>query len=150
MGPTLTRTRRRTGKPDGVEQAPDNPVLARVQHNLDQHVARGGVHQLEGVHRGEAVLEFHAFLELGADSLRERSADLDQVGLGDLVGRVRQAVGEFAVVRQQQQALGGDVQAAHVEQAFALWVFRTKSLMQGRPSGSSMVDTTPLGLLNTM
>ena len=69
-----------------------------------------------------AVLEFDAVLELRADALRERPADLDQVGLGDLVGRVGQPVGQLAVVGQQQQALGGDVKAPDVEEPFALVV----------------------------
>jgi hypothetical protein len=122
MGPTLTRTRRSTGNPTASKSRRTIRFFSGVQDHFDKHVARSGVNEAEGVHGGDTVLQLDAGLQLGADALRERAADLDQVRLGHLIGRVRQAVGEFAVVGQQQQALGGDVKASDMEKPFALVV----------------------------
>src|SRR3712207_9540375 len=66
-----------------VEHAADDPVLARVQHDFDEHVAGRGVHQPERVNRSEAVLQLDARFQLCSDALREWPAHLDEVGLGD-------------------------------------------------------------------
>ena len=69
------------------------------------------------VDAGQTVLQVHALAQAAAQVPRDGAVDLRAVDLADLIGRVRQAVSEFPVVGQQDQALGVDVEAADVEQA---------------------------------
>ena len=87
--------------------------------HLNEHVAGSGVHQLELVHASHAVFQANTLLHGCADAGLHRAGNLHQVGLGHLVGGVGEAVRQFTVVGQQQQTLGFDVQAAHVEHALA-------------------------------
>ena len=77
--------------------------------------------------------------------LPDRAPQPGAVGLGDLVAGVREAVGELAVVGQQQQAGRVGVEASHrVEPA------RESDQLDDRPRrapGSRAVETTPAGLL---
>ena len=63
-----------------------------------------------------AVLELDALAQPLADVTLHRATDRRDVGLEDAVCRVLEPVGEVAVVREQQQALGVGVEAADVEE----------------------------------
>ena len=62
--------------------------------------------------RRDAVVELHAIAQAAQRAPAHVALHLGQVLLLDAVAGVRQPVGEVAVVGQQQQALGGHVEAA--------------------------------------
>ena len=65
--------------------------------------------------RGHAVLELDPLTKRAHRCRRRAAGDLGEVLLLDAEGRVGQAVGEVAVVGEQQQALGVGIEPPHRE-----------------------------------
>ncbi len=98
-------------------QHPAHDVLAAlVQGDLDQVVLAGVLHDPEVVGARLAVLQLDAVLELLAQVARHRALDGGEVGLGHAVAGVGEAVGQLAVVGEQDEALGLGVEPADVEE----------------------------------
>ena len=101
---------------DRLAHPPHLPLAALVQHDLEP--VRG-----EPAHarrRGPAVLELHAVAQPPQRRLaHRRAAHLGAVDARHLERRVRQAVRELAVVRQQQQAGGVGVEPPDRVEALA-------------------------------
>ena len=72
--------------------------------------------------------------------------DLDLVDLLDAVARVREAVRQRTVVRQQERARRVGVEATDRDDARS---WRTRSTTVGRRCGSRAVVTTPAGLCSS-
>src|SRR5690242_12220765 len=93
---------------DGRTHPLDLALAALAQRELQD----AGPQLAHAGRRGHAVVELYAFAQLLQRALRDGAAlDVGDVGLGDLVARVREAVGEVAVVGEQDQAGGVGVQA---------------------------------------
>jgi hypothetical protein len=107
-----------------------------VQDQLEQHAVGVRVDEPEGVDPDDAVLELHALAQAPADVARHRAQHLGEVGLGDLEGRVRQAVRQLAVVGQQQQPSVSASSRPDVEERSLR--LATRSPTHGRPSGVVM------------
>src|SRR5690625_4725242 len=99
-----------------LEHPPHDPVAALVQLDLHQRGRGQGLQHGEAVRAGRAVLQRDAAAQVLGQGAGHLPLDGGDVGLGDLVGGVGEAVGELAVVRQQQQPLGLLVQASDVEE----------------------------------
>ena len=95
---------------------------------------------------GHAVVELDAVAQAAQPAGRHRPAvDLDEVLLLDAVARVGDAVGQLAVVGEQQQSLGVGVEPPDGEHPR---LAGTSSTTVGRPCVSLAVVTTPAGLLS--
>ncbi|SIJ35147.1 Uncharacterised protein [Mycobacteroides abscessus subsp. abscessus] len=86
-----------------------------MEGEFDDGAARRRVDELELVDRDDPVVEFDAGLEPGARILGDLPLDLREVGLGDLVAGMGEAVGQLPVVGEQDEALGVGVEASDVE-----------------------------------
>ena len=97
--------------------------------------------------RGRPVLELDARRAAARSACRRAGPPptRDAVGLGHLKARVGEAVGELAVVGQQDQAAAVDVQTPDGIEAQAAGA-ATRSTTVGRPWVSLAVETTPSGL----
>ena len=101
---------------DGLQQPLDLVMLALVQRQLDPGVVVGFDHA-RAVDRHAVAL--HAARRALQPRERLRVGHAMHLGLVDarhLVARVRHALGEGAVVREQDQALGRDVEPPDREQ----------------------------------
>ena len=95
--------------PDRLAHPPHLAVAALVEHELHPRAA-----ELTGAGRSrDAVLELDAVRERRHGGGRQVSLDVGDVGLLDAVARMRQPVGEVAVVREQQHAARVDVEPSH-------------------------------------
>lgn len=103
--------------PDGLEHPAHDVLATLVQDDLDHGLARLVVDDPERVDADGTVLETDALTQTLADVTLHGAADRRDVRLEDAVCRVLQSVGEVAVVREQQQALGVGVEAPDVEEA---------------------------------
>ena len=106
---------------DVLEQAPHDAVATLVDDQLDdgalaRRTAVAALDDAGAGHRHGTVVERDAGEELLDDPLVELALDLGDVGLLDLVRRVRQALGEVAVVGEDQQARRVGVEPADVEE----------------------------------
>ena len=127
---------------DRLAHAPDLALAALVDRELE-HVGPQLAH-LGG--RRAAVVELDAVAQRAQRAVGDRAPPTRAtVGLGHLVARVREAVGELAVVGQQDQAGRVGVEAA--DRVEARPGARTRSTTVGRPWVSLAVETTPAGLL---
>ena len=145
IGPTAVRVSRETGWPTCRQQTADDVLAALVQDDLDDGLPGVGVDDLERVDDDRAVLQLDAAAQPAVQVARHGAGDLGEVGLGYLVGRVGQPVGELAVVGDQQQALGVLVQPAHVDEAAARGR-RACRRASCRPRSSLIAVMTPKGL----
>ena len=115
-----------------LQHAAHDVLAALVQLHLDQRLALPHVHDLHAVGACNAIVQLHAVLQL-ADQLAARLAQHGgHVGLLHLVLGVHQAVGQLAVVGEQQQAFGLGIQAADVEQPLAFLQARTHQVANAR------------------
>ena len=113
-GPMRHAPQLRHRVPHRLQQPPHLVVLALVQRELQPGVVLGLQHA-HAVDRQPIALDAHAPAQ-PLQRLRVRHAvHLGVVDARHLVARVRDALGEGAVVGQEQQALGGHVEAAHRE-----------------------------------
>src|SRR5437879_3738838 len=85
---------------DRFAHALDLPVPALVQRQLEPRRCQTP----DGGQSGQAVLELDALREGLQGRLAWSPVDVDLVHLLDAVARMRETVGERAVVRQQQRA----------------------------------------------
>ena len=99
----------------GLQHALHLVVLALVQRHLDPRVVVGLEHP-HAVDGHQLALHRHAAPQPLERALVRDAVHLRLVDARHLVARVRHALGEDAVVREQDQALGGDVEPAHGEQ----------------------------------
>ena len=83
-----------------------------------------------------------------AVAVRDLAVDLGDVGLVDLVRRVRHPLREVAVVGEQEQPLGVGVEPADVEEPLGP-VGDEVARASGGPPGRPSCETTPRGLLST-
>ena len=112
IGPILVRTSRVTGMADGLAHPPDLAVAALVDRDAQHPRARLGHLR----RRRRAVVELDAVAQPAHRPRRHRTAaDRGQVLLVDAVAGVGDAVGQLAVVGQQQQPLGVGVEPADGE-----------------------------------
>src|SRR3954471_19730159 len=92
----LTQPDRSHGQPEepehrevqGLEHAPDDPVPTLMDLELHERAARGGVHDLQVVGPGRAVLELYALAQGSAVGPPQLPVELDQVALRDAVRRM--------------------------------------------------------------
>jgi hypothetical protein len=89
---------------DRGEHAPHFAVLAFVQRDREQRPFVGALEHFDEGRCGAAFGQAHALLHALDRLAVDAAAQLDQVGLGDAVARVRHAVAEVAVVGEQDQA----------------------------------------------
>ena len=136
---------RRTRMTDRLAHAPHLAVASLVDRQLE-HVRPHAPHARG---RGGTVLELHARRAARAERLvrRRPAAERRAVGLGHLEARVRQPVGELAVVGEQDQPAAVGVQAPDRVQAQPARA-GTSSTTVGRPWVSCAVETTPTGLFS--
>ena len=114
-GPDRHAPQLRHRVPDRLEQPLHLVLLALVERHLHPGVVVG-VDHARAVDRHEVAVDLDALLQALE---RLRVGDAVHLGVVDarhLVARVRHALGEGAVVGQQDQALGRDVEPAHREQ----------------------------------
>ena len=98
---------------------------------------------------GQAVVELDALAQAADRAGAHAAGPVDHLGevlLVDAVARVGDAVGQLAVVGEQQQALGVGVEAARPGRP-AGRPARASTTVR-RPCGSLAVVTTPAGLLS--
>src|SRR3569833_477848 len=100
------------------EQPAHDVLAALVQGHLDEDPPADLVEHAEIVGLGEPVRELDALLEPLAEVAADRPVDLGEVGLGDAVAGVHEAVRELTVVGEDQQSLGVGVATAGVEAPF--------------------------------
>ncbi len=111
------RTHEPVDRESGLREQPPHDVLsALVQHHFNERLLADRVHHLEAVYPRQAVLEQDALTQPLAQTLRDDAVYLRKVRLLHAVGRMRQPVRQFAVVHQEDQALGLGVEAADVEE----------------------------------
>ena len=131
------------GVPDGLAHAPDLALAALVDAQLEDvraqpaHVGRGGA----------PVVELDALAQRPQRAVADRpAATRATYVLRDLEARVREPVGQVAVVGEQDQAGRVGVQAPdRVQPARPTG---TRSTTVGRPWVSRAVETTPAGLFS--
>ena len=108
--------------------------------------SRRGVEQRHLGRRGASVVELDALAEAAERAAVRLALDLDEVLLVHAEARVGEAVGEVAVVGEEQQALGVGVEPADREHAgLGRAPARPRS---GGPGGRSAVVITPAGLFS--
>src|SRR5580700_9681759 len=91
------------GMPDGLAHAPHLTVAAFADRELELVAATAQAARAGG--GGRTVLQLHAAAQRAQGALGDGSVrDAHAVGLGNFVARVRQAIGERAVVGEQDQA----------------------------------------------
>ena len=96
---------------DRLAHAPHLAVAALV----DGDAAERGAHERHLGRRGQAVVELDALAQPAHAPRRRRALHLDQVLLLHAEAGVGEAMGQVAVVGEQQQALGVGVEAADRE-----------------------------------
>ena len=111
IGPMRMRTSRRTGWPTASHMR----RTWRLRPSWIVMRSRFGGRQRDLGRRGHAVVELDALAQLAHRRRRRTALDLGQVLLLDAVGRMGEAVGEVAVVGEQQQPLGVRVETADRE-----------------------------------
>ena len=94
---------------DGLGHAADLAVAPLAQDDLDLALAEAT--DLGG--RRHTVLQLHPPLQLAQVALRGRAAQLDPIGLRHLVAGMGEAIGQLAVIGEQQQAGRVGVEPAH-------------------------------------
>jgi hypothetical protein len=99
------------------EQSTDFAVAALVQHHLQQRRALlatlyADIHGVD-----ETLRQMHAAFDLRKHIRLGDAGDQDFVDLLDAVARVRQLVGQQAIIGHEDQALAGHVETAHVKHA---------------------------------
>ncbi len=98
--------------------APHHPLAALLDHDGQRRrPAFGGLGHLGASGPGPAVVELDAFAQRTQRRGCRPAFDLDEVLLFHAVARVGEQLGEVAVVGQQQQPFGVEVEAADGEDA---------------------------------
>jgi hypothetical protein len=98
------------------KQPPDLAVLAVIQTNLEKRAVPFRSDAANPLQVKPPFVKEHAFLE-GDDGLRRRpTGNLDRIGPPDLESRMGQAVGQFAVVRDEDQSFAALVESADRKQ----------------------------------
>ncbi len=110
------------GVPDGRHHAPHDAVATRVQGELDRASRRRSA-ELESrsapCRRRSVRLRARCpACSVAIVCARDLPLDLRDVHLGDAERRVREHVGELAVVREHEQAARVGIQSAHVVEPF--------------------------------
>ncbi len=105
------------GAADGFEKAADFAFSAAFQDDVEPSVGSLSACALEGFEGGFAVFEFDAGGQAGEVFARWVAEDAYCVFAFDLGARVHQAMGEFAVVGQKEQAGGVEIEAADSDPA---------------------------------
>ena len=103
----------------GLAHATDLLVPALAQGDLEPGLAVLVAEEVDVGGGRLAVLEGDAVGPVREVVLGHHAAGLDHVRLGDAAARVEQAVGEVAVVGDQEDAAGGEVEPAHRVEAGA-------------------------------
>jgi len=137
--------------PDRGEQPPHDVVPPLMQPDLEERPTTDRVDDLDRVDLRGAVLERDPVLQPAPGCQGDRGADLREIRLADLEGRVHEPMRQLTVVREQQKALGIRIEATDVEQPLGPWNERSAgtSAIDSRPRSSDIVVTMPAGLLNT-
>ena len=130
---------------DAGEQAADFAVAAFVEHHFQNRGLFAAGLDSDVFDVRESFGQVDAAMELAEDFVFDLAGDLDVVNLFDAVPRMGEAVGQFAVVGDEDQAFGCHVEPADAEHARR--VRRQRSVTRVRPDGSRAVATTPIGLL---
>src|SRR6185437_976318 len=112
------------------EHSPHYVLAALVHSEFDKHPRSGSIHDTEPIGDYSTVFEFDSGRQPTTKILGYRPRHLGQICLKHPVSRVREPMRELAVVCEQNQALGIEVEPAHVEQALA-------------PIGDQVSDGTP-------
>ena len=103
------------GVPDALEHAAHHVLATLVEHEFEHDPVAGRADKTERVSVSDAVLKLHTSAKRAPYVSCDGSDDLRQIGLGNLVGGVSQAVGELAVVHDEKQPLGLQVKPADME-----------------------------------
>ena len=138
-------------RPEGHAPQLDDAMADRLAHPPHLALAALVDRQLELVRaeqahvgrRGAAVVELDALAQRAQGALARAPLDARPIGPRHLEARVRQRVGEVAVVGEQDQAGAVGVQAPDGIQALP---GGTRSTTVRRPWVSAAVETTPAGL----
>ena len=112
LWPSLARVR-----PVTATFAPDAAILALSEHDLQQGRLAPGSQSTDALGPGLALGEVDAVQKLLDIFAAGTPRHLDHVGLFDPVAGMSQALGQFAVVGEQQQPFAGLIESAHGEQA---------------------------------
>jgi hypothetical protein len=98
---------------DTVEHAPDLALPAFMDRYLKPGVCLFLANLFYPCRRGFTVIKINALFEIGYLAILNHALDLRQVGLWKLMFRVRDQVGEVAVICHEQKALGVIVKPSH-------------------------------------
>ena len=104
--------------PHRIHHASDDTVATLVKSNRQQRTRLTTREQLDPVRLDGTVIESQALLQALDGPLIHDTSDLRHIGLRNLEAGVGEAMGELAVVGQEDQALGVGVKASDVEEPF--------------------------------
>ena len=128
--------------PDGLAHTPHLAVAAFADRELELVAGAAPAARARG--GGRAVLQLHPTAQCAQGALGDgRVRDAHAVGLGDFVARMREAIGERAVVGEQDQAAAVGVEAPTGYRRRRSGI---SSTTVGRPPGSCAVLSVPTGL----
>lgn len=139
IGPYATRSSRVTSASAG-EEAADLAILPFRQLDDQVRFAPRALADADGA----GAQPVHTALEGPARLARHLAACGDDIAPHEGVLWIREVLGKLRIRRQEQQAGGRDIQAAHGDQTLAALPRTSKTVR--RPCGSRRVVTTPRGL----
>lgn len=93
------------GNTDSVHHLPNDMIEAFMQHDLDDDAFAGLPHQASFVRNDLTLLDHDAISEPGQLEVSRPAIGDDVILLRELVARVHHAIGDVAMVGQQQQPL---------------------------------------------
>jgi hypothetical protein len=106
---------------DAGEQAADLAIAAFVEHHFQDRRLFATALDTDVFHVGEAFGQVDAAVELFQDFVLDLTSNLDVINLFDAVARMREAVSEFAVVRDNDQTFRSHVEAADTKDPRRIW-----------------------------
>jgi len=98
---------------DGIQHTADLPVFALGDGDPEQGMAATLLDKRDFRGQGRAVFKGHAPAQQVQGFIRDHAFDGGLVGPGSLVAGVGEAVGPFAVIGEQQQSHGIEIESAH-------------------------------------
>ena len=118
---------------DAGEQAADFAIAAFVEHHFQDRRLLAAALDSDVFDVGEAFGQVDAAMKLAEDFVFDLTGDLHVVNLFDAVTRVGEAVGQFAIVGDDDQAFGRHVEPADAKHARRVGRHADRSLACGRP-----------------
>src|SRR5262245_55293907 len=102
---------------DAGEEAADFAISAFVQDHFQDRGTFTAAFDVAVLHVGEAFGQVDAAVELAEDVALDLAGDLDVIDFFDAVSRMREAVRQIAVVRDEDETFRSEIEAADAEYA---------------------------------